>query len=634
MMELKRLIKLIDNIIKEKEAKKRKISKTELPSAILERAINKIKNSILDINNLANLEEIEIESLNKICDVVVIHNLKAYIDVMQAIKDGAVFQISEDSYQKIYNICNEIIQKFDNYKESKLLNNKKYENLIDEIKKLKKLKVKLNNSFDIESNDIDDFIKILHEYGIEEEEILEYIIFISCGFMEIIEQENFEIIQENTVELSLESVVSLFKEYGYDFNQLPEKQKHNILLKGNLNIIKDILEVLKENKIDLNAKMNKSTIFIARASQLTSIFIYSNANLVSSIINLSKNKIKLFKDGKIDFVSLIERPSIFIEGQKKLKEKPIIDNPGGQYVPREDIEEISGCYQDFTKNIELILEKYKEAYGSDVGFVDFFRKHKHKCVFEASHERIKNTINAFTMYEISPKYYLRALSSFSSANMLDILDISLELDCYNYVKDNPSKLIGKVNSELFEKIAISRIIGLSEFEIFKQKQRSGEVGNSQYIDFRATNISKIIEENNLKFNKFRLEDNFDKLQLSLIKEMEKCISKSSNNGMGLAVRVLENQTSKTILKSLEKLVDPNDKLVYNIEGIKISKNKVLRLYNTLKSYNFEENIVLILYILTKNSYLTQEQFEILRGQVEIMLEDVKQNDLKSKEKKL
>lgn len=615
MIDMKKVINLIEDIIKRKETQRRQMGKYRLPSTNLESTINKIKKSASDIENLVNLEEIEIESLRTISDVHIIHNLIGYIDFMQVKKDGAGFEILDTSQQKIKNICSKIINDFNNYKENILLNDKKYKNISEDIKKLKKLKIKLNNSFDIESSDIDYFIKVLYEAGEKEDTILEYIIFINCGFMETIEQVNFEDIQETAIELSLESVVSLFEEYGYDFNQLPDKEKNKILLKGNLNTIREILEVLKENKIDLNEKMNKNTIFITKSSQLTAIFINSNANLVSSIIELSKEKIKLFKNGQLDFILLIERPSIFIEGTKK--EKTIKDGVGGTGT---NSEEISGCYQDFTENIKLILEKYKEAYGNEVGFNEFFRKYKHKCVFEAPSQKIKNIINIFTMYDISPKHYLRALSSFSSSNMLDVLDIYIELDCYHYIKDNPSKLIGKANSSIFEKIAISRVIGLPETEMFNQKQRSVEGSNNKYIDLKITNIDKIISEQNYKFNKFRLEDNFDKLELSMIKEMEEHIRKSSNSGIVLAQMALQNSNTKTILKYLEQFVESTNKLIYNIDGIRISKNKVLRLYNTLKSYNFEESLVMILYILTRNSYLNQEQFEKLKSKINNMLE--------------
>ena len=74
------------------------------------------------------------------------------------------------------------------------------------------------------------------------------------------------------------------------------------------------------------------------------------------------------------------------------------------------------------------------------------------------------------------------------------------------------------------------------------------------------------------------------------------------------------------------MFSPNNSLVYNIEGIIISKVKVFRLYSILKLNKFPETLESMLYIMTRNSFLTQSQFEIVKDKVD--------NLLKHKEKKI
>ena len=60
-------------------------------------------------------------------------------------------------------------------------------------------------------------------------------------------------------------------------------------------------------------------------------------------------------------------------------------------------------------------------------------------------------------------------------------------------------------------------------------------------------------------------------------------------------------------------------MVYEINGIRVSKNKVLRLYHILKLNNYLITSDFMIYIMSRNSYLTQEQFERLSsGIVEII----------------
>ena len=83
---------------------------------------------------------------------------------------------------------------------------------------------------------------------------------------------------------------------------------------------------------------------------------------------------------------------------------------------------------------------------------------------------------------------------------------------------------------------------------------------------------------------------------------------NSDFDTSIALSMLEKDGVNPI-KVLDKYFK-EDEYVYNIKGIRISRNKVLRIYSALDGINVDPRLAqynMVLYALTRNSYLTYKE---------------------------
>lgn len=615
MNDITKLIAFIEAQIVNVKNKRKSLSNRCVDQDI-ENAVLKIKDVIVNYKKMLEITEEEFNSLRKICDENTIFNLEGYKEFFS----NGTSHLEDYSIQLVNDFCNDVIEQYEEYKKENSVNSVEIEELDKQFNKLTSLHYKLTKTYEFTASDIDFVVNILKENNITEEEIIEYIIFIAGKYMSNVEQYNFEEKDFIKEKISLEEIIELFNSYDYDFKVFNSKQQEKILTKGNLNNIKGILEVLKNENINLNEPFNSKTILTGRTAQLCEIFVHSTPQIIYDVIDIAKNKIKLYDGKNIDFVSLLERPGIFIIKRRYSK------NDGNSPIDLPD-DAVCGCHEDFINNINLIFEKYKEVYGNDIGFSEFFKKSKHSCVFEVSHKKIMNIINTLELYGFKTKDYLRALSSFNSTAHADVLDVAIELGCYQYIKDNPSRLIKPVDSDIYTKLAIGYMCHLPNELTFHTRKRRDS--NEQYIELNdkfmtefinlnKENLIEFINLEELSFIRFKLDSIYDdQLYLKLFDELESKIVASETTCFDFAIKDLEKEDS--ILTKLEKYINPKDSRVYEIEGIRISRNKVLRLYHILKLNNYEITPDIMIYVMSRNSYLTQYQFERLAsGIMEIL----------------
>ena len=75
-----------------------------------------------------------------------------------------------------------------------------------------------------------------------------------------------------------------------------------------------------------------------------------------------------------------------------------------------------------------------------------------------------------------------------------------------------------------------------------------------------------------------------------------------------------NSTSK-INEIDARYSDPKNPLIYNINGVIISRPKFLRIYNAIIKREYDETEDLLLFALTKNSIMTQQQFDVVKNEI-------------------
>ena len=190
-------------------------------------------------------------------------------------------QIEELS--KLYDILDEInIKK----QEDKKRVEQKVDSTKREISKLRKI---LNTIEDQNNNefikDINPIVNALNKYVEDEEEKRKIFFSVMIYNDNCYNNKNStdELIPLNLTRLYIDDVRSLFKTYGYDFDQLKDNQKEDILTYGDLVNMQEVFECLKNlgfPKFTQKKQLNKLVILL----------INSYKNTLTDIVNHSKSK--------------------------------------------------------------------------------------------------------------------------------------------------------------------------------------------------------------------------------------------------------------------------------------------------------------------------------------------------------
>ena len=219
--------------------------------------------------------------------------------------------------------------------------------------------------------------------------------------------------------------------------------------------------------------------------------------------------------------------------------------------------------------------------------------------------------------------FSKTLTCLVRSKQLDSLDKFIELGCFDYAKDNLSKIL---DSDTYQDIfyQMSQIIrNGSSIESYMKKQVNGlTFQRKKYYEDFGLNAVKSFSD--FKDRKMYLE--------SLEKEKEKYYDFSKNPIFSIYETILsENKNNEITAVSLEDPrimqldqkygVDNDDgsvnEFLYEFNGVKISRFKVLRLFETLKKSfdNFDmfdskeiDYSKMLLYAIIRNSIITDEEF--------------------------
>ena len=600
------MIKNIVSII-EKKINLLKLKKSELYKKIMKsnneagNIINKINLVIEDPRNISRLTAEDYKELEKFYDESVLQNLKAYEIILA--NDG--FELYDEYFKKTKNVFYDIKEKYEKHNEGILSTNEEFRELVKKSDQLKHLLSKIKHDFSLEPDDIDLIIEVCQNDGKTQEEIMDIIIYIANNCIKefnlpkvvldlkdsLTENPEEEIEELEETNLTDEELINLFNNYGYDFTTFDKKSIDILKKYGNIANIDYMLSVLQKENINITSSILKQSKYLAE------IFVYSTPNLFEATLLLAKTKgLNL----ATDFKQLIKIPGIFINKKRDLLRLYKMPGSGG------DADGISGSHEDFEKNIDLIESVFTQYYPNQ-SFSELFKK----CcfIFSKPHKMIDNAIKTYDDYKISPINYIKTLSSLNSYNQADVLDLALELDCFSYVKNNLSRAILLPDNKIFFIIARAKQLGYTDDQIFKDGKLRYRILNSEPgIKIDDYNGSKVT-------NKFIVDD----VRKQIFQEYDSVLSDAvRQDGVDYSVvqQILNNPSSKNKINVLDgQFVNPKNPLVYNINGVTISRKKFLRIYNALVKRNIDESEDLLIYSLTKNSIITQEQFDMIEAEV-------------------
>lgn len=409
----------------------------------------------------------------------------------------------------------------------------------------------------------------------------------------------------------------IFSDYGLDFevfyNKLSDREKKEFLNYVKVNNVKDILEVLKEFDISLNDIYSECSLLLYKSSQLKTLFIYSNKDTLRNVLEVARDE-KILYDGislgngskkiGIDFDLLLEQPFRFIDRKYKWKENKKRDGVG------KNSNDVFGASRDFIEN--LILFK---SYG--INPIDFCNNSKVSII---PNKKIRKIIDIFNLYGIEKERFIKTLSCFDSVYLSCVLDMFIELGRFDYIKKNLSRCRLDVDNIIFYRLIYAlKYTNIPMEELIDKNGRFTSLivnGISKsdkdkvipMTDLNKRNMVNQIKDNNESF------DEYDKLYSSY--ESDISLAKDSD-----FIRLLDNNYLNRSI--LGEVIQPGVYCFGSIDTLRgkwyinISRNKVLRICNNLIKNDIKiDNMDVIMYMITKNSILTQEEYNIIYNEVD------------------
>lgn len=546
---------------------------------------DKIRLVMENYNNLINISNNEIESIGYKLD----DNDKLYLDSYKKIITSGTYNLGD--YDK--GIIKNILSKVNTYiveKESSISNG--HNTLIELINKYKELKEKLP-TFNFNGKDMQEIYELLSrlddkEYAIE---IMKFIAINSVNRFN--NKEELESNNENNI--SNDELVMLFNKYGVDYNLFDDRAKDNFLKYGSLSNIESNLIAFKNNGYSICDAYAKYYGY-----QMSEILIYSNSETINSVFNIFKDTNSMVLVNK-----LFTYPNIFYDKEALRK----------IYIDKNIV--VHGN-EDFIKNIQLF-----DSYKCDINKLMI----KSFMYFTTSNEVIKSGIKNLELYGIDIKKALRNLSCFATGNQADNIDKFIELGCFNYAVNNVSRLSIPVDSLMFYKLKYIKQNGINVNEY--------AYGNGLSSSITYDNKEFRLGDNTIKDRESaRILTRTYSMPItggSIYEKCEELLKKDSNNDVNIVFALegkLIDLLDKKYLVYEDDGIDkiPNTRL-YNVNGVNVSRYKVLRYLNTLRKNNIEIDSNILTYVMNRNSINTYEEFNLIKDEITRLYSDTKERSV-------
>lgn len=576
-------MKELINIIEKKIAKYNK-------QIILNKNNTEIFSSIVKKFNDSYLPSITMEEANEIrknIDLTIAEG--DLLALLQSITDenrNIILSLGLDSNQK------EIIEQFKNKinelatKYSKASIDDIYTNL----KIYKNLLSKLNNNDINLITEVDVIYRLMKENNFEYRQIIDilrkvndmnsriYANYANNDKSDINLSQEDDICEDNLISYNndREKIISLFKKYNIDFMNFDENLQNNILNLGNYDEMNKILSCVS-NHNDLLGFLN-----LKEYEQiLYRTLLFSSGEKINEVIEsaLKNNVPQIFK-----IYPTILYPTI---KDKNIRTKKDV----GDFQHKSF--EKTGALNYYLENVKILEEI---GYPIDLAFK------KCSSFFVHSPKKVRRNLQYLKMYNISicneDGSFKSFLSTLKSDNLIDNIDISIENGTYEYCKQNLSRLGWdiipyrvKCNEKLKKNHDLRAID--NPFIVFRNKTEKLALK----LPFYQTN-SEIFGKT--KEDVFALYDaiNHGSDETIIYDELVRL-----GNIDNISTIALDDE----YIMYLENNYKENE-YMYNINGVIVSRYKVLRYYSSLiKQDDINPSEDLIMYVVTLNSMLDQEE---------------------------
>lgn len=565
---------------------------------ILKNAINDKKNDVKDYNNrldqnlsrkmqlmdtlkqdVNEITKLDMNELNEIVTLFPIPeedkaSLKKELDIIKALL--TLNQTEKTNYTLLPNQLEAVtnfIEYLEEYIEKKNIEKQsidpEYNHIMVLTNKYKDLLSKLKKPNNTELiSDIDTVLQLFQENNIGEDEKQAILLSLIKYNQEIIEKKETEINNQG-LGITDSELKFIFARYGYNFYKLEKKYQLKLKKEGNRKNIEEVFYAMQKEG-------------------------FSKLNEESSGLILSTLLLASTKESITTITSLAQKRGINITTIEKLV---------SAYIPNEYIYDGKyriGRKEDFQKNVSLLVE-----HGISIPYV----AEKEKEILILTNKRLQENLEWLERYGLYSEEtetsllddFLSALKSPYIPEMIDIWIESHPLGL-RYIKNNLTALSTNIetNKLLFHKLHLSATIG----------------NNEAFRLIMSNGVKKLLLRKEITNDDIEYQGIHDMESAKRVNNQKEIHLKMEKKYQRIAKESLHHAISSTIFDypeiiSLARFSDSKESLLYDINGLRISKLKVLRIYNALCEQNLGKTIDALLFAITYHKILTEEEYNDL-----------------------
>lgn len=540
----------------------------------LSNKIEVLENLRKDINEIT---KIEMSMLNEMVDSFQISDkdkddMKKELDIIKALL--TLNQKEKTNYTLLPSQLTTISAFLDNletYIEEKNIEKQaidpEYKNIIMITNKYKDLlyKIKDPNTNEL-IMDVDTILQLFQDTKITEEEKQMILLTLIKYNQEVMhEKEN----NHQKKRVTIKELTAIFSRYGYSFSKLDKKYQDQLKKYGTLKNIEDVLSIMQKLEFPKIDEKEEGLL-------LVTYLIATNKDALEEVAAFAQER-------GINLTELKNLVCAFIANDYLYNNKHRI-----------------GRKDDFRKNISLLVE-----HGISIPAII----NKGKDLLIINNEKLQNNLDWLECYGLYSSMQEESLlddfiTALKSQNIPEVIDLWLENHQLGlqYIKNNLSILASHMSNQ-----------AILFYKLYKSEK---ENKNDAFRLTVSNGIKKLSLRKEMTHNNIDYQGIHDKESALTVTRHQKPIFAKEKEYEQAAKKSLHNKISDDIftreeIVSLNRFSDLKETLLYDINGLKISKLKVLRIYDALCKNNLGGTLESLLYSICYNKIITKEEYEKL-----------------------
>lgn len=540
----------------------------------LSNKIEVLENLRKDINEIT---KIEMSMLNEMVDSFQISDkdkddMKKELDIIKALL--TLNQKEKTNYTLLPSQLTTISAFLDNletYIEEKNIEKQaidpEYKNIIMITNKYKDLlyKIKDPNTNEL-IMDVDTILQLFQDTKITEEEKQMILLTLIKYNQEVMhEKEN----NHQKKRVTIKELTAIFSRYGYSFSKLDKKYQDQLKKYGTLKNIEDVLSIMQKLEFPKIDEKEEGLL-------LVTYLIATNKDALEEVAAFAQER-------GINLTELKNLVCAFIANDYLYNNKHRI-----------------GRKDDFRKNISLLVE-----HGISIPAII----NKGKDLLVISNDKLQKNLDWLECYGLYSTMQEESLlddfiTALKSQNIPEVIDLWLENHQLGlqYIKNNLSILASHMSNQ-----------AILFYKLYKSEK---ENKNDAFRLTVSNGVKKLSLRKEMTHNNIDYQGIHDKESALIVTKHQKPIFAREKDYEQVAKKSIYNKISDDIFTreeiiSLNRFSDLKETLLYDINGLKVSKLKVLRIYDALCKNNLGESLESLLYAICYNKIITKEEYNKL-----------------------